>query len=141
MSTGSVHHGVRRRDELGHGLRAAALRVQHAHRDQHLRLLGRSLLDEELGGLEQAASVQQQRGLRQRPGAAVAGARVFLERDGGTHQRELIMINDEALVQTKSLSTQLSLTTNQRNPGCLMIAGNTATWSATRASRICRRAG
>ena len=56
--------GLRRRDELGHGLRAAALRVQHAHRDQHLRLLGRSLLDEELGGLEQAASVQQQRGLR-----------------------------------------------------------------------------
>ena len=46
-------------------------------------------------------------------------ARVFLERDGG------IMINDEALVQTKSLSTQLSLTTNQRNPGCLVIAGNT----------------
>ena len=27
--------------------------------------------------------------------------------------------------QTKSLSTQLSLTTNQRNPGCLVIAGNT----------------
>ena len=52
-------------------------------------------------------------------------ARVFLERDGGTHQCELIMINDEALVQTKSLSTQLSLTTNQRNPGCLVIAGNT----------------
>ena len=52
-------------------------------------------------------------------------ARVFLERDGGTHQCELIMINDEALVQTKSLSTQLSLTTNQRNPGCLMIVGNT----------------
>ena len=65
--------GVRRRDELGHGLRAAALRVQHAHRDQHLRLLGRSLPDEELGGLEQAASVQQQRGPRQRPGAAAAG--------------------------------------------------------------------
>ena len=42
------------------------------------------------------------------------------------------MINDEALVQTKSLSTQLSLTTN---PGCLV------TWSATRASRICRTAG
>ena len=37
-------------------------------------------------------------------------ARVFLERDGGTHQCELIMINDEALVQTKSLLTQLSLT-------------------------------
>ena len=51
--------------------------------------------------------------------------RVFLERDGGAHQCELIMINDEALVQTKSLSTQLSLTTNQRNPGCLVIAGNT----------------
>ena len=50
---------------------------------------------------------------------------VFLERDGGTHQCELIMINDEALVQTKSLSTQLSLTTNQRNPGCLVIADNT----------------
>ena len=49
-------------------------------------------------------------------------ARVFLERDGGAHQCELIMINDEALVQTKSLSTQLSLTTN---PGCLVIAGNT----------------
>ena len=32
------------------GLRAAALRLQHAHRDQHLRLLGRSLPDEELGG-------------------------------------------------------------------------------------------
>ena len=52
-------------------------------------------------------------------------ARVFLERDGGTHQCELIMINDEALVQTKIFSTQLSLTTNQRNPGCLVIAGNT----------------
>ena len=65
--------GVRRRDELGHGLRAAALRLQHARRDQHLRLLGRSLPDEELGGLEQAASVQQQRGPRQRPGAAAAG--------------------------------------------------------------------
>ena len=65
--------GLRRRDKLGHGLRAAALRLQHAHRDQHLRLLGRSLLDEELGGLEQAASVQQQRGPRQRPGAAAAG--------------------------------------------------------------------
>ena len=65
--------GLRRRDELGHGLRAAALRLQHAHRDQHLRLLGRSLPDEELGGLEQAADVQQQRGLRQRPGAAAAG--------------------------------------------------------------------
>ena len=71
--------GLRRRDELGHGLRAAALRLQHAHRDQHLRLLGRSLPDEELGGLEQAADLQQQRGPRQQPGAAV-----FLERDGGT---------------------------------------------------------
>ena len=36
-------------------------------------------------------------------------ARVFLERDGGAHQCELIMINDKALVQTKSLLTQLSL--------------------------------
>ena len=52
-------------------------------------------------------------------------ARVFLERDGGACQCELIVINDEALVQTKSLSTQLSLTTNHRNPGCLVIAGNT----------------
>ena len=60
----SASERVRRRDELGHGLRAAALRLQHAHRDQHLRLLGRSLPDEELGGLEQAASVQQQRGPR-----------------------------------------------------------------------------
>ena len=62
------------------------------------------------------------------PGLRLLGnqsARVFLERDGGAHQCELIMINDEALVQTKSLSTQLSLTTNQRNPGCLVIAGNT----------------
>ena len=64
---------MRRRDELGHGLRAAALRLQHTHRDQHLRLLGRSLPDKELGRLEQAASVQQQRGPRQRPGAAAAG--------------------------------------------------------------------
>ena len=52
-------------------------------------------------------------------------ARVFLEQNGGAHQCELIMINDEALVQTKSLSTQLSLSTNQRNPGCLVIASNT----------------
>ena len=65
---------------------------------------------------------------RQRPGAAAAGQPEragLLERDGGAHQCELIMINDEALVQTKSLSTQLPLTTNQRNPGCLVIAGNT----------------
>ena len=62
---------------------------------------------------------------KQQP-TATTRARVFLERDGGAHQCELIMINnDEALVQTKSLSTQLSLTTNQRNPGCLVIAGNT----------------
>ena len=65
--------GLRQCDELGHGLRAAALRLQHAHRDQHLRLLGRSLPDEELGGLEQAADLQQQRGLRQPAGAAAAG--------------------------------------------------------------------
>ena len=43
-------------------------------------------------------------------------ARVFLERDGGTHQCELIMINDEALAQTKSLSTQLSLTRTRGTP-------------------------
>ena len=48
-------------------------------------------------------------------------ARVFLERDGGTHQCELIMIQGSDA--TKSLSTQLSLTTNQRNSGCLVIAG------------------
>ena len=59
------------------------------------------------------------------PELRLLGVWVFLERDGGAHQRELIMINNEALVQTKSLSTQLSLTTNQRNPGCLVIAGNT----------------
>ena len=56
---------------------------------QHLRLLGQSLSNEELGGLEQAADFQQQRGLQQRPGAGLLGnqsARVFLERDGGTHQ-------------------------------------------------------
>ena len=38
------------------------------------------------------------------------------ERDGRTHQCKLVMINDKALVQTKSLSTQLSF---------LVIAGNT----------------
>ena len=95
--------GVRRRDELGQGLRAAALRVQHAHRDQHLRVLGRSLLDEELGGLEQVSnnSAAPDSG----PELRLLGnqsARVFLERDGGTHQCELIMINDEALVQTNT---------------------------------------
>ena len=63
-------------------------------------------------------------------------ARVFLERDGGTHQCELIMINDEA---DEELST-LSLTTNQRNPGCLAIAGNTGN-VVTQASQICRTAG
>ena len=104
--------------------RAAALRLQHAHRDQHLRLLGRSLPDEELGGLEQAADLQQQRGLRQRPGAAAAGQPERQERDGGTHQCELIMINDEALVQTKSLSTQLSLTTKEE-PRLPCDRGNT----------------
>ena len=42
--------------------------------------------DEELGGLEQAADLQQQRGLRQRPGAAAAGQP---EREGlpGTGRR------------------------------------------------------
>ena len=63
-------------------------------------------------------------------------ARVFLERDGGAHQCELIMINDEALVQTKSLSTQLSLTTNQRNPGCLVIAGCNTSFTNLSDSRV-----
>ena len=98
---------------------AAALRLQHAHRDQHLRLLGQSLSRRTSCKCPTTA----------RPPARSCGcwatrARVFLERDGGTHQCKLIMINDEALVQTKSLFT-LSLTTNQRNPGCLVIAGNT----------------
>ena len=52
-------------------------------------------------------------------------ARVFLSRDGGAHECEFIMLNDEALITTKSLSTLLTLTTNDRNPGCLVIAGNT----------------
>ena len=70
VSTGSVVCG----DVTSSGtVSAAALRLQHAHRDQHLRLLGRSLPDEELGGLEQAADLQQQCGLRQRAGAAAAG--------------------------------------------------------------------
>ena len=68
-------------------------------------------------------------------------ARVFLERDGGAHQCELIMINNEALVQTKSLSTQLSLTTNQRNSGCLVIGGNTGNVVCNTSLRTCRTAG
>ena len=43
----------------------------------------------------------------------------------GAGRRGAPVLNGEALVQTKSLSTQLPLTTNQRNPGCLVIAGNT----------------
>ena len=66
VSTGSVVCG----DVTSSGTVSAP---QLSHRDQHLRLLGRSLPDEELGGLEQAADLQQQRGLRQRPGAAAAG--------------------------------------------------------------------
>ena len=95
---------------LGHGLRAVALRVQHAHRDQHLQLLGRSLLDEELAGA--SCKCPTTAASDSGPELQLLGnqsARVFLERDGGTHQCELIMINNEALVQTKSLSTQLSL--------------------------------
>ena len=41
-------------------------------------------------------------------------ARVFLERDGGTHRCELIMINDKALVQTKS--TAQPQTRTRRRP-------------------------
>ena len=61
-----------------------------------------SLPDEELGGLEQAASVQQQRGPELRL-LRNQSARIFLERDGGTHQCKLIMINHEALVQQEPL--------------------------------------
>ena len=123
---------------LGHGLRPAALRVQHAHRDQHLRLLGRFDADEELGGLEQGADFQEQRGVRQRTGAAAAGQP---ERAGlpGAGQRgapvRAHMINDKALVQTKGLST------HQRNPGCLVMVATRATWSATQASLTCRTVG
>ena len=74
--------------------------------------------------------VQQQRGTPELWLLDNQSARVFLGRDGGAHQCELIMISDEALVQTKSLSTQLSLS--------LVIA---ATWSATPASPTCRTAG
>ena len=47
-----------------------------------------------------SGGVDGQRGLRRRL-LGNQSARVFLERDGGTHQCELIMINDEALAQTK----------------------------------------
>ena len=108
------------------------------HRDQHLRLLGRSLPDEELGGLE-AASVQQQRGPRQRPELRLLGnqsARVFLERDGGAHQCKLITITTRRWCRRRASRRS----TNQRNPGCLVIAATRATWSA-RASRTCPTAG
>ena len=110
--------GLRRRDELGHGLRAAALRLQRAHRDQHLRLL---FLTKNWAGWSKLQVSNNSAAPDSAPELRLLGnqsARVLLERGGGAHQCELIMINDEALVQTKSLSTQLSLTTNQ-NPGCL----------------------
>ena len=78
---------------------AGRRRVQHARRDQHLRLLGRLDADEQRAGA--SADFQQARGSSW---------------SGGAHQCELIMINDEALAQTKSLSTQLPLTTNQEEP-------------------------
>ena len=50
------------------------------------------------------------------------------------------MINDKALAQTKSLSTQ-SLTTNYRGtPAAWRSPATRATWSATRASPTCRTA-
>ena len=52
-------------------------------KDQHLRLLGRSLPHKELGGLEQAASVQQQRGPRQRTGAEAAPVRAHHDQRRG----------------------------------------------------------
>ena len=60
-------------------------------------------------GLEQAASVQQQRGPRQRPGATA-----------GQPERQGLL---GAGRRGAPVRTQLSLTTNQRNPGCLVIAG------------------
>ena len=66
-----------------------------------------------MGGLEQAADFHQQRGLRQRPGAV---GNQSLERDGGTHQCERIMINDDALVQT--------LTTNHGQHGNVVCVTN-----------------
>ena len=139
-----LHHGGRRVHGHADGLGRSNRGKLRSHRGAHRRHA-----DHHRGGLHGPAglrepglhlhgherrSVDGQRGLRRRASSgtvsapqlfASTSARVFLERDGGAHQCELIMINDEALVQTKSLSTQLSLTTNQRNPGCLVIAGNT----------------
>ena len=63
--------------------------------------------------LGQPDDQQQQRPGQQRPRGADGGEPerpVFLSRGSGAHQCELIMLNDEALLTTKSLSTQLSPT-------------------------------
>ena len=119
--------GVRRRDELGHGL-------PQLFASNTLTVTNTSDFSDDLfltknwAGWSKLQVSNNSAAPDSGPELRLLGnqsARVFLERDGGAHQCELIMINDEALVQTKSLSTQLSLTTNQRNPGCLVIAGNT----------------
>ena len=66
-----------------------------------------SLPDEELGGLEQAADFHNSAASDSGPELQLLGNQSFLERDGRTSQAH--HINDEALVQTKSLSTQLFL--------------------------------
>ena len=77
-----------------------------------LQLLGRSLSDKDRASWSKLQ-------ISTSPELRLLGnqtARVFLERDGGAHRCELIMINNEGLVQTKSLSTQLSLT---KKPPCM----------------------
>ena len=131
--------GLRRRDELGHGLRAAALRLQHAHRDQHLGLLGRSLPDEELGGLEQAAGVQQQRGPRQRPGAAAAGQP---ERQGlpGAGRRDApVRAHHDQRRGAGADEEPLDAAVPDHEPEEPRLPRDRG--SATRASRTCRTAG
>ena len=70
-------------------------------------------------GSARAWAVNGQRGLRRRASSGTISAPQFASRARGspgagrkTHQCEFIIILDKALVQTKSLSTQLSLTPN-----------------------------
>ena len=93
---------------------------------EHLRLLG-SLPDEELGGLEQAASVQQQRGPRQRPGAAAAGQP---ERAGlpgaGRRGAPVRAHHDQRGVGADEEPLHAAVPDHEpADPGCLVIAGNT----------------
>ena len=116
VSTGSVVCGD---DELGHGLRAASNTLTVTNTSDFSDDL---FLTKNWAGWSKLQVSNNSAAPDSGPELRLLGnqsARVFLERDGGRHQCELIMINDEALAQTKSLSTQLSLTTNQRNPGCL----------------------